>query len=109
MAPVPALVVQSIPAAATRAIINIFAGIPANVTAELDLDTYIAKQLYFIGTSGSTLDDMKLVLPKWSPASSTPTSRSPPSPASTAPSTASAPWRRTSCPARSSSIRPARA
>ena len=34
------------------------------VTAELDLDAYIAKQLYFIGTSGSTLDDMKLVLAK---------------------------------------------
>jgi threonine dehydrogenase-like Zn-dependent dehydrogenase len=64
MAPVPALVVQSIPSAAKRGIINIFAGIPANVTAELDLDAYIAKQLYFIGTSGSTLDDMKLVLRK---------------------------------------------
>jgi L-sorbose 1-phosphate reductase len=64
MAPVPALVVQSVPSAAPKGIINIFAGIPANVTAEVDLDTYIAKQLYFIGTSGSTLDDMKLVLAK---------------------------------------------
>jgi L-sorbose 1-phosphate reductase len=64
MAPVPALVVQSVASAAKRGIINIFAGIPANVTAELDLDTYIGKQLYFIGTSGSTLDDMKLVLAK---------------------------------------------
>jgi len=64
MAPVPALVVQAVLSAAERAIINIFAGIPANVTAELDLDAYIAKQLYFIGTSGSTLDDMKLVLAK---------------------------------------------
>src|ERR1039457_2760078 len=64
MAPVPALVVASVSSAAKRAIINIFAGIPANVTAELDLDAYIAKQLYFIGTSGSTLDDMKLVLAK---------------------------------------------
>jgi threonine dehydrogenase-like Zn-dependent dehydrogenase len=64
MAPVPALVVASLASAAKRAIINIFAGIPATVTAELDLDTYIAKQLYFIGTSGSTLDDMKLVLAK---------------------------------------------
>jgi threonine dehydrogenase-like Zn-dependent dehydrogenase len=64
MAPVPALVVQSIPSAAKHGIINIFAGIPANVTAEIDLDDYIAKQLYFIGTSGSTLDDMKLVLRK---------------------------------------------
>jgi len=64
MAPVPALVVQSVAAAANRGIINIFAGIPAHVTAELDLDAYICKQLYFIGTSGSTLDDMKLVLKK---------------------------------------------
>ena len=64
MAPVPALVVQSVGAAASRGIINIFAGIAANVSAELDLDAYISKQLYFIGTSGSTLDDMKLVLKK---------------------------------------------
>jgi len=64
MAPVPALVVQSVAAAATRGIINIFAGIAANVSAEIDLDSYISKQLYFIGTSGSTLDDMKLVLKK---------------------------------------------
>jgi len=64
MAPVPALVVQSIPAAAPRGIINIFAGIAATVSAEINLDAYIAKQLYFIGTSGSTLDDMKLVLSK---------------------------------------------
>ncbi len=64
MAPVPALVVQSVAAAAKRGIINIFAGSPANVTGEIDLDAYVAKQLYFIGTSGSTLDDMKLVLAK---------------------------------------------
>jgi threonine dehydrogenase-like Zn-dependent dehydrogenase len=64
MAPVPALVVQSVAAAAPGGIINIFAGIPANVTAELDLDAYISKHLYFIGTSGSTLEDMKLVLAK---------------------------------------------
>ena len=64
MAPVPALVEQAIPAAAPRALINIFAGIPADKTATLDLDAYLAKQLYFIGTSGSTLDDLKLVLRK---------------------------------------------
>jgi threonine dehydrogenase-like Zn-dependent dehydrogenase len=64
MAPVPALVAQAIPSAARRGIINIFAGIPAGVTAEIDLDQYIEKQLYFIGTSGSVLDDMKQVLAK---------------------------------------------
>ena len=45
-------------------IINIFAGIPAAVNAEIDLDGYIEKQLYFIGTSGSTLEDLKAVLKK---------------------------------------------
>ena len=64
MAPVPALVAQAVKDAAPRAIINIFAGIPANVTGEIDLDAYIEKQCYFIGTSGSTLDDMKQVLKK---------------------------------------------
>jgi threonine dehydrogenase-like Zn-dependent dehydrogenase len=64
MAPVPALVVAAIPASAPKGIINIFAGIAAHVTAEIDLDAYIEKRLYFIGTSGSTLDDMKLVLKK---------------------------------------------
>ena len=46
------------------AIINVFAGIPADKTAVLDLDSAIDKQLYFVGTSGSTLGDMKCVLAK---------------------------------------------
>jgi L-sorbose 1-phosphate reductase len=64
MAPVPALVAQAVKTAADGAIINIFAGIPAQVTGEIDLDVYIEKRLYFIGTSGSVLEDMKLVLAK---------------------------------------------
>jgi len=64
MAPVPGLVAASLHSAARRGLINIFAGIPATVTAKIDLDTYIEKQLYFIGTSGSTLDDMKRMLEK---------------------------------------------
>ena len=64
MAPIPALVAASVPNAAERGLINIFAGIPAAVTAEIDLDAYIEKQLYFIGTSGSTLEDMKRMLEK---------------------------------------------
>jgi L-sorbose 1-phosphate reductase len=64
MAPVPALVAQAVKDAAPKAIINIFAGIPADKTGEIDLDAYIEKQCYFIGTSGSTLDDMKAVLKK---------------------------------------------
>jgi threonine dehydrogenase-like Zn-dependent dehydrogenase len=64
MAPVPALVAQAVKDAASKAIINIFAGIAADKTAEVDLDAYIDKHCYFIGTSGSTLDDMKAVLKK---------------------------------------------
>lgn len=64
MAPIPELVADSIKSAAVGGIINIFAGIPASVTAEVDLNTYIEKQLYFIGTSGSVLEDMKQILAK---------------------------------------------
>ncbi|MEJ2703383.1 MAG: alcohol dehydrogenase catalytic domain-containing protein [Sedimentisphaerales bacterium] len=64
MAPVPALVAAAVHGAAERGLINIFAGIPATVTGQIDLDAYIAKRLYFIGTSGSTLDDMKRMLTK---------------------------------------------
>jgi threonine dehydrogenase-like Zn-dependent dehydrogenase len=64
MAPIPALVAASVHDAAERGLINIFAGIPATVTGQIDLDAYIAKRLYFIGTSGSTLEDMKRMLQK---------------------------------------------
>jgi len=64
MAPVPRLAADAIRNCAKDGIINIFAGIPADVAGEIDLDAYIEKQLYFIGTSGSTLEDMKRVLAK---------------------------------------------
>jgi threonine dehydrogenase-like Zn-dependent dehydrogenase len=64
MAPVPALVVQAVHDAAEGGLINIFAGIPATVTGAIDLDAYISNRLYLIGTSGSTLDDMKRMLAK---------------------------------------------
>jgi len=64
MAPIPDLVAASVCSAPERGLINIFAGIPATVTAGIDLDAYIEKRLYFIGTSGSTLDDMKRMLAK---------------------------------------------
>lgn len=64
MAPVPELVAAAVGNSASRGIINIFAGIPATVSGEIDLDAYIEKRLYFIGTSGSTLDDMKRMLEK---------------------------------------------
>ncbi len=64
MAPVPALVAGSVAACAESAIINVFAGIPADKKASLDLDTLIEKRIYLMGTSGSTNDDMKTVLSK---------------------------------------------
>jgi len=64
MAPVPKLVAAAITTSAEGAIINIFAGIPATVTGTMNLQKYIEKKMYFIGTSGSTLDDMKTVLAK---------------------------------------------
>jgi threonine dehydrogenase-like Zn-dependent dehydrogenase len=64
MVPVPALVAAAVKSTAGGGIINIFAGIPATVDHPIDLDVYIAKKLYFVATSGSTLEDMKLVLEK---------------------------------------------
>jgi threonine dehydrogenase-like Zn-dependent dehydrogenase len=62
MVPAPALVAQAVTQAAPGAIINIFAGIPVHVTAEVDLNAYITKGLYFVGTSGSVVADMRAVL-----------------------------------------------
>lgn len=64
MAPVPAIVAASVKSCAANGIINIFAGIPASVSVTIDLDSYIQRHLYFIGTSGSILEDMKTVLAK---------------------------------------------
>jgi len=64
MVPEAELVAGAVKSAAGGGIINIFAGIPATVSAEIDLDTYIEKGLYFIGTSGSVLEDMRQVLAK---------------------------------------------
>lgn len=64
MVPVPALVDDAIARCNPRGIINIFAGIPATVYHPLDLDTFVQKQLYFIGTSGSVIEDMRIVLEK---------------------------------------------
>jgi threonine dehydrogenase-like Zn-dependent dehydrogenase len=64
MAPLPELLADSVNNAARHGIINIFAGLPATVTAKLNLNAYIEKQLYFVGTSGSVLEDMKRMLAK---------------------------------------------
>ena len=64
MAPVGAVVAQAVKDSADGALINIFAGIPASVKQEIDLDTYIANRCFMFGTSGSRLSDMKVVLEK---------------------------------------------
>jgi threonine dehydrogenase-like Zn-dependent dehydrogenase len=64
LVPSGALVAAAIQEAAEGALINIFAGIPAGVRHELDLDTYVARRLYMFGTSGSLISDMKVVLHK---------------------------------------------
>jgi threonine dehydrogenase-like Zn-dependent dehydrogenase len=62
MAPVPALVAAAVTSCAPKGIIDIFAGIPADKYGEIDLDYYCENQLYFIGTSGSTMQDIEIVL-----------------------------------------------
>jgi threonine dehydrogenase-like Zn-dependent dehydrogenase len=64
MAPIGALVASAITDADEGAIINIFAGIPQPTKHDLDLDMYIEKRCFMFGTSGSTIDDMRLVLGK---------------------------------------------
>ena len=64
MAPAVKLAAAAVQNGAAGAIINIFAGIPATVEGEIDLQSYIEKGMYFIGTSGSSLADMKTMLAK---------------------------------------------
>jgi len=64
MAPLGALLAQCVEESAPGAIINVFAGIPAPTRQDLNLDLYIANRCYMIGTSGSTIRDMRIVLRK---------------------------------------------
>jgi threonine dehydrogenase-like Zn-dependent dehydrogenase len=64
MVPDPSLVAEAVEQAAEGAIINLFAGIPAEVNAALDLNAYLEKHCYLTGTSGSEIRDMKTVLHK---------------------------------------------
>ena len=45
-------------------VLNIFAGIRAGTKAPIDMDYYVKNSLYMIGTSGSTVEDMQIVLDK---------------------------------------------
>jgi threonine dehydrogenase-like Zn-dependent dehydrogenase len=64
LAPVGGLVANAIQTSLEGCIINVFAGIPPSTRQELDLDIYIANRCYMIGTSGSVIRDMKIVLEK---------------------------------------------
>ena len=64
MAPVPQLVAEAVGQSDRGARINLFAGIPASVRHQIDLDDYIAKRCFLFGTSGSTIQDLKIVLAK---------------------------------------------
>jgi hypothetical protein len=64
MVPLGAMIDQAVGHSADHTLINIFAGIPADVRQDLDLDRYIANHCYMFGTSGSRLIDMKIVLDK---------------------------------------------
>jgi len=64
MAPLPELVAEAVNLSGPGAIINIFAGIPPERYATLDLDRYIDNGCWMFGTSGSLVRDMKTVLKK---------------------------------------------
>ncbi len=64
LVPVPALVAEAISGSLDGSLINIFAGIPAQVRHAVDLDAYISRRCYMFGTSGSVIRDMNLVLDK---------------------------------------------
>jgi threonine dehydrogenase-like Zn-dependent dehydrogenase len=64
LAPIPALVTKAVADVGKGAIINVFAGIAPDVPVEIDMDAYIKKGLYLVGTSGSVLEDMRVVLAK---------------------------------------------
>lgn len=64
MAPVGQLVAEAIARGGEGALINVFAGIPAPIRHELDLDAYIQRGHFMFGTSGSRIEDMRAVLDK---------------------------------------------
>jgi threonine dehydrogenase-like Zn-dependent dehydrogenase len=64
MVPAPALVAQALLLAGRGGRVNVFAGFAIGTRAEVDLDHYVGQGCYFVGTSGSLIDDMKAVLAK---------------------------------------------
>jgi threonine dehydrogenase-like Zn-dependent dehydrogenase len=64
MVPATPLVSQAVALAGSGCRINIFAGFANRTRADVDLDRYIERHCYFLGTSGSGIPDMKAVLRK---------------------------------------------
>lgn len=64
MVPAPSLVGQAVALAGKGCRINIFAGFASGTRAAIDLDEYLERHCYFLGTSGSVIPDMKAVLRK---------------------------------------------
>ena len=62
MVPSAELVAESIPHLAENGVYNIFAGVAKGVTADLDLGTILAKNQRLIGTSGSSIADLRHTL-----------------------------------------------
>jgi threonine dehydrogenase-like Zn-dependent dehydrogenase len=64
MVPAPPLVGQAVALAGTGCRINIFAGFANRTRVAVDLNRYLERHCYFLGTSGSGIPDMKAVLRK---------------------------------------------
>jgi len=64
MVPAPPLVGEAVALAGPGGRINIFAGFASGTRAQIDLDSYLDRRCYFLGTSGSGIPDMKAVLRK---------------------------------------------
>ncbi|HET6453035.1 MAG TPA: alcohol dehydrogenase catalytic domain-containing protein [Armatimonadota bacterium] len=59
LAPVAALIEQAVPHLADQGLMNIFVGLPIGTIANLDLTGVYARQVRFVGSSGSKLSDLK--------------------------------------------------
>jgi threonine dehydrogenase-like Zn-dependent dehydrogenase len=64
MVPAPPLVAQAVALAAPGCRINIFAGFASGTRADVDLERYLERHCYLLGTSGSRIPDMTAVLRK---------------------------------------------
>ena len=64
MVPAPSLVGQAVALAGRGCRINIFAGFASGTRAAVDMNQYLERHCYFLGTSGSVIPDMKAVLRK---------------------------------------------